>query len=257
MKRYTRGATALLFVLLTLVCFAQIDKKITIYSIGDSTMCDFDAKYLSGFGGEGYPIRGWMQMAPPFFKEGVVIHNEARSGRSSKSFREEGHWKKVIDNVKAGDYVFIMFGANDMKPDSARHTDPQTTFRQNFVNYINETRAKGAYPVLFTSLVRRRFDKSGKLVDTFGDYVTVVRELAAEMKVPLVDLYRKTWDLVQGYGPEESKKLFLYIEPGRFTKLPEGKKDDTHLNIDGATKVAQLATEGLKELNIPLSSYIK
>jgi lysophospholipase L1-like esterase len=87
--------------------------------------------------------------------------------------------------------------------------------------------------------------------------VTVVRELAAEMKVPLVDLYRKTWDLVQGYGPEESKKLFLYIEPGRFTKLPEGKKDDTHLNIDGATKVAQLATEGLKELNIPLSSYIK
>ncbi len=250
--------TLILFsVCIALFAFRQDKKKINIYSIGDSTMCDFSEKYLSGFGGPNYPIRGWMQMAPQFFTSDVSIHNAAQSGRSSKSFREEGWWKKVIDSVQAGDYVFIMFGANDQKPDSARHTDPATTYRQNLINYIDEVKAKGAYPVLFTSLVRRRFDKEGKLVDTYGAYVNTVREVAREMNVPLVDLYKKTWDLVQSYGPEESKKLFLYIEPGLFTKLPDGKKDDSHLNVEGATKVAGLAMQGIKELNLPLARFIK
>jgi lysophospholipase L1-like esterase len=248
---------ALILALASLLSFTKNDRKVHIFSIGDSTMCDFSQKYLSQFGGEGYPIRGWMQMAPQFFTDKVEIHNAALSGRSSKSFRDEGHWKPVIDSVQAGDYVFIMFGGNDQKPDSQRHSDPHTTFRQNFINYINETRAKGAHPVLFTSIVRRKFDDKGKLVDTYGDYVTVVRELAAEMKVPLVDLYKKTWDLVEGMGPEESKKLFLYVPPGRFTKLPEGKKDDSHLNIEGATEVARLAAQGLKELHLEISTYIK
>jgi lysophospholipase L1-like esterase len=242
---------------MVLLSFTQHRKKVHIFSIGDSTMCDFSENYLSQFGGPNYPIRGWMQMAPQFFTEDAVIHNAAQSGRSSKSFRDEGWWQKVIDSVRAGDYVFIMFGANDQKPDSARHTDPATTYRQNLVNYINETRAKGAHPVLFTSIVRRIFDKNGKLVNTFGDYIDTVRALAKEMNVPLVDLYKKTGEMVESYGPEESKKLFLYIEPGLFTKLPEGKKDNTHLSIKGATKVAELAVQGIKELHLPLARYIK
>ncbi|ULT45150.1 hypothetical protein KRR40_18725 [Niabella defluvii] len=48
-------------------------KKVTIYSIGDSTMCDYDQRYLNGFGGDNYPIRGWMQMMPSFFNKDVVI----------------------------------------------------------------------------------------------------------------------------------------------------------------------------------------
>lgn len=248
------------FAALPAICilsFREPLKRIRVYSIGDSTMCDFDEKYLSQFGGEGYPIRGWMQMAPQFFTKDVEVHNAARSGRSSKSFRDEGFWKPVIDSVRAGDYVFIMFGGNDQKPDTARHTDPETTYRQNLINYISEVRAKGANPILFTSIIRRRFDKNGQLVDTYGDYVKVVRRLGAEQHVPMVDLYQKTWDVVQQMGPEESKKLFVYIEPGRFTKLPEGKKDDSHLNIQGATKVAQLATSEIKAMHIPLSNYIK
>lgn len=239
------------------LCFKDDPKKITIYSIGDSTMCDFSERYLSAFGGPDYPIRGWMQVMPQFFNDQVVIHNAARSGRSSKSFRDEGFWKPVIDSVKPGDYVFIMFGGNDQKPDTLRHTEPFTTYRENMMNYVKEVRAKGANPVLFTSIVRRKFDKNGKLVDTYGDYIVAVRNLAKEMHVPMIDLYKKTGDLVQSYGPEESKKLFLYIEPGKFTKLPNGKKDDSHLCIFGATKVAALAAEGLKELKLPIAKYLK
>ncbi|ACU02991.1 rhamnogalacturonan acetylesterase [Pedobacter heparinus] len=257
MKPTLKPLIASLIILFVLVSFKNERKKITIYSIGDSTMCDFAPSYLSQFGGDNYPIRGWMQMMPGFFNDQVLIHNAARSGRSSKSFRTEGHWKPVIDQVKAGDYVFIMFGGNDQKPDTARHTDPQTTYRQNLLNYVNETKAKGAYPILFTSLVRRSFGKDGKLRDTYGDYVTAVRNLAKEINVPLIDMYQKSWDLVEGYGPEESKKLFLYIEPGKFTKLPEGKKDDSHLCVFGATEMARLAAQGLKEIKSPLAGYLK
>lgn len=247
-----------LFGVVILAAGFNTDKKPTIFSIGDSTMCDYDDKYLNGFGGDNYPIRGWMQMMPQFFTTDVKISNMARSGRSTKSFRDEGIWKKTIEQVTTGDYVFIMFGPNDEKADTARHTDPATTYRENIMNYVKETRSKGAYPVLFTSICRRKFDKAGKLFpDTFDPYVQEVRTIAREMNVPLIDINAKSRALMQQYGPEESKKLYVYIEPGLFTKLPNGKKDDTHLCVRGATEVAKLASEGLKEIHSPLATYLK
>jgi len=252
-----RTISLILLLSLTLLCFVRQPQKVTVWSIGDSTMCDFDLKYLIKSGGADYPVRGWMQMMPQFFTDQVIVHNAARSGRSSKSFRDEGLWKPVIDNVKPGDYVFIMFGGNDQKPDSARHTEPRTGFKQNMLAYVNEVKAKGAYPILFTSIVRREFGKDGKLVDTYGDYVPAVRDLAKETNTPMVDLYKKTWNLVESAGPEGSKKLFLYIEKGRYATLPDGKQDNSHLCILGATKVAGLAAEGLKEIKSPLAKYLK
>jgi lysophospholipase L1-like esterase len=63
--------------------------------------------------------------------------------------------------------------------------------------------------------------------------------------------------MITGMGPEQSKKMFLYIDAGIFPEIPDGLKDDTHLNEVGATKVAALAVEGLKELNLPLTRYLK
>jgi lysophospholipase L1-like esterase len=249
-----------LLVALTLVFlgFIPAQKKITIFSIGDSTMASYDVEEWSKRnGGKNYPLRGWMMAMPQFFNQNVTIKNAAISGISSKSFRDEGAWQKVIDEVEPGDYVFIQFGHNDEKPDTASHTDATTSFRQNLINYINETKAKGAYPVLFTSIVRRKFNSSGRLEDTHGDYVTVVRELAKEKNIPLVDLNKKTCELVESLGPEESKKLYLYIQPGLFTQLPQGKQDDTHLCEYGATKFAELAVQGIKELNLGLVKYLK
>jgi len=235
--------------LLIIFCaFKWQKEKITVFSIGDSTMSKANTA-------DNYPGRGWMQIINPFFNENINVVNQAASGRSSKSYRDEGHWNKVITKLKEGDYVFIQFGHNDAKTDSLRHTDPQTTFKENIRNYVNEVRAKKANPILFTSIVRRNFDKSGKLVDTHGEYVTVIRDLANEMKVPLVDLNKMTAELVEGLGTEESKKLYMYVEPGVTSKLPKGKKDDTHLCEEGATKVAELAIKGLRDIKNPLAKY--
>ena len=244
--------------IITLTCFKQDKDKISIFSIGDSTMAEYDIENLSSqYEGENYPLRGWMMMMQQLFTDRVKIVNAGKSGRSSKSFRSEGHWQKVIEKIEPGDYLFIQFGHNDSKTDTLRYTEPHTSFRQNLINYINEAKAKGAFPILFTSIPRRSFDKEGKLVDTHGDYVTVVRELSKEMHIPLVDLNKKMAKLIQKLGPEESKKLFLWLEPGQFKKIPEGKQDNTHLNVYGANKVAQLAAQGIKELKLPVAQYLK
>src|SRR5206468_6341011 len=118
----------LLMLCLTSLSFIPLHKKITIFSIGDSTMASYDIKDLSKkYGGVSYPLRGWMMMMPQFFNSHVKIENAAISGISSKRFLDEGAWKKVIDQVQPGDYVFIQFGHNDEHPDSASHTEPHTS----------------------------------------------------------------------------------------------------------------------------------
>lgn len=248
MNKFGKGLTLIGIFLMVCGFNAQKD-KITLYSIGDSTMSKTNTA-------DNYPGRGWMQMIDQFFDGSINIVNQGASGRSSKSYRNEGLWNKVIDRVKPGDYVLIQFGHNDEKEDTLRHTDPQTTFKQNMGNYVNEVRAKKANPILLTSIVRRNFDKNGKLVDTHGQYVSVIRDLAKEMNVPLIDLNKKTGELVESLGPEESKKLYMYIAPEVTPKLPKGKKDDTHLCEAGALKVAELAVQGLKEIKSPLTKYL-
>lgn len=247
------------FILLS--AFRADKPVVTIFMIGDSTMAN---KKMDG----GNPERGWGMVLPGFFSEDVRIDNHAVNGRSSKSFISEGRWEKVISKVKKGDYVFIQFGHNDEKTDSTRHTDPGTTFDDNLRRFVNETRAKGGIPVLFNSIVRRNFvqpkdasiakdirripgaskeqPKEGTvLFDTHGAYLDSPRNVAKELGVTFIDLNKITHDLVQGLGPVESKKLFMFVEPNRVPAFPKGREDNTHLNIYGARTVAGLAVKAI------------
>ena len=170
------------------------------------------------------PERGWGQLLPRFFDEHVAIHNHAVNGRSTKSFIDEGKWGAVEHALKPGDYVFIQFGHNDEKvEDSARYAAPYTAYRKNLERFVAETRAKGATPVLFTPIVRRKFNAQGTLEDTHGAYPLVVREVARDLNVAFVDLQTLTEDLVRGAGPEGSKKLYVWVAPGESSMYPEGR----------------------------------
>ena len=196
-------------------------------------------------------------MFQEFFTADVKISNHAKSGKSSKSYRHQGFWKVVLDSLQAGDYVIIQFGHNDSKPDTARYTDPRTTYRQNLERYIREIREKGAHPLLCTSIVRRRFNDRGEFVDTLDDYPKVVREVAAALQVPLLDLHRRTMDLIVDMGPEESKRLFLHLKRGESKNWPEGKEDNTHLNPEGARAVALLAAGEIRKNAPGLGKYLR
>jgi len=214
--------------------------KPTIFSIGDSTMANK---------GEGTEEAGWCQLLNEHLTDAIIVDNHAQNGRSSKSFITEGRWKRVVDLLQKGDYVFIQFGHNDEKADTTRHTDANTTFKDNLRRFITEAEDKGAQPVLFNSMVRRKFDENGKLTNTHGEYIKAPFEVAEEMGTPYVDAEELSRKLVESLGPEDSKSLFMWFPPK--------KQDDTHLNHTGARKMSKLFLEAAAQVVPSLKKYVK
>lgn len=225
-------------------------EKPRIFLIGDSTCANknpYDA-----------PETGWGQVFPELFTDAVEIQNHAVNGRSTKSFRTQGLWKKVHDQLQKGDYVFIQFGHNDQKEsDSTRYAAPQTDYRKNLIRYIEETQAKGATPVLLSPVMRRKFDESGKFVDQHGEYPSVVREVAKQYNVTLIDIHASSQKIIEAHGVEGSKKMFLQAVGGIFPKFPKGVEDNTHFSPYGARLMANLVAEGLVNTGNPLRNFLK
>lgn len=242
-------ALSLIFVL-SFLAFGQ-KQPTTVFLVGDSTMAD---KPL-----EDNPERGWGQILPRYFDGSeVVIKNHAVNGRSTKSFRDEGRWDAVLKELKKDDWVFIQFGHNDQKSeDPKRFAAADTDYRGNLVRFVNEARAAGARVLLITPVMRRRFDESGKFFDTHGAYPAAVKAVAKELNVPLLDLHRKSQTVIEQHGAEGSKKIFLHFGANHFEKIKEEKKDDTHFSEYGASVVASLIADGLRELSLDIAAHLK
>lgn len=246
MKKY-----AVLLMLLPVLAASGPGSRVAIHLIGDSTMADKPDPDRN-------PERGWGQVLPSFFTERVSVKNHAVNGRSTKSFIREGRWDSVLVQLRKGDYVFIQFGHNDAKiTDSTRYTNPYTGYRRNLIRFVSEARSRGARPVLFSPIVRRKFNENGTLEDAHGAYPFVMREVARELHVPFVDMQLMSEDLVLALGPERSKELYLWVNPGEYDMYPEGKQDNTHFTQKGAIEMARLAVQGLKELDLDIIKYLK
>ncbi|MGV3587781.1 MAG: rhamnogalacturonan acetylesterase [Adhaeribacter sp.] len=238
--------TACFFTLLCLMAFAwPQQRKLKVYLIGDSTMAIKDTK--------AYPETGWGMPFSYFFDSSVEVDNRAKNGRSTKTFIAEGLWQPVADNLQAGDYVFIQFGHNDeVKTKKSYSTEEE--FQTNLKRYVTETRRKKAIPILFTPVARRKFDEQGKIVGTHDVYAELVRKVAKTEKVPLIDMDVKSQALLQQFGPETSKLLFLQLAPGEHPNYPDGKDDNTHFSELGARLMAQQVYAEIKNLNLDLAS---
>jgi lysophospholipase L1-like esterase len=233
--------------LLLMLAFTFPPKKTTVWLIGDSTMANKEIR--------AFPETGWGMPFSNFFDSTIVVDNRAKNGRSTQSFINEKLWQPVVDNLGAGDYVFIQFGHNDEVPTKKTYTTEEQ-FRNNLVRYVNETRAKKAFPVLITPVARRKFDSSGHIVGTHEVYSEIVRSVAGELKVPLIDLDKKSQALLQQFGPENSTLLYNHLQAGEHPNYPDGKADDTHFSELGARKMAEIVLEEIRNLKLPLADHI-
>lgn len=225
-------------------------RPVTIYLAGDSTM----AEKLP----EKRPETGWGEMLGAHFIDGKVkIENRALNGRSTKTFISEGRWQKIIDDLKKGDFVFIQFGHNDSSKDKGERYTPPEDYMKNLVRFVGDVKAKGATPVLFTPVMRRRFDKEGKFYDTHGEYPGIVRTVAHDHDIPLIDMHKLSEALIKNYGIEGSKKLFLQLKPGENPNYPNGVDDNTHFSPLGAEEMANLAVDGIRVNKLKLAKYLK
>lgn len=207
-----------------------------IYIIGDSTVEDNKP-----------PFRGWGWAMPEFVREGVEVRNLALSGRSSRSFREEGLFAPAERDMRNGDLLMIQFGHNDEKDDE-RHTDPDTTYPEELWRYCKTAIEKGAQPVLMTPVSRRFFVGGGSMLYTHGEYPRAVRKLAADRGIPLCDLKKDSRELYISLGEEKTAELFVRLAPGENPDFPDGHDDKTHFNEYGARMICGLVVKEMRAI---------
>ena len=222
-------------------------KHVTVYLIGDSTMCMF--------GPAQSPLTGWGMPFANFFDSSITVKDKAESGASTRTFIEENLWKPVEDSLRSGDYLLIQFGHNDEVPTKDSYTT-EKDFKANLIRFITVAKDKRANPVLITPVARRRFDDHGNIQETHEPYSGYVRNIALEYKVPLIDLNKKSQLLLQELGPEKSKFLFNHLAPGENPHFPEGNEDNTHFNELGARKIAEIVLAEIKTLKLELADRI-
>ena len=226
------------------------EKKIRLWLIGDSTLCPYPPAR--------FPMQGWGMPFAGFFDSTVEVKNKALGGRSTRTFIAENRWQPVADSLQEGDYVFMQFGHNDeaRQPQYAdRYTTPDD-YKKNLTRFINETRSKKAIPVLITPVTRMKFDSMGKALPTHAEYSALVFEVARQTQAPVIDLDKKSLELLQQLGPKTSKYLFNQLEPGEHPNYPAGIKDNTHFSEFGARMIAEIVLAQMREIKLELANRI-
>jgi len=210
--------------------------RINVILVGDSTVANYKPELT---------IRGWGQVIPRFFNDDVKIINQAISGRSTKTFIQQGDWDKTLKLVKPGDYVLIQFGHNDSHAkDKPESTDADTNYSEFLRKYVDDVRAAQATPILITPMHRGKFEK-GRISAELQPYVDAMKKIAREKNVVCIDLYISSGSLMQELGPDGIAPLFC---------APE---DRTHFSEKGAVAIAELIVKDLSAAKTPLSSYLK
>jgi lysophospholipase L1-like esterase len=193
---------------------------------------------------------GWGKGFCAIMTPNVTCVNEALNGRSSKSFIDEGAWKKALEDH--GDYYLIQFGHNDMKGKGPeRETDPETTFAANIQRYIRDARAIGAVPVVVTSLSRRNY-KDGVLVQDLKDYSAAARRIGMEENVTVIDLNAMSVKLLEGMTQAQADE---FDATGHADERAENKKsvvDRTHLNTKGQALFGRMVADTLVRTQVEL-----
>lgn len=223
----------------------KAEDLITVFLCGNSTVVDQDDE----------PWASWGQMIPRFFSQEVCFANYAESGESANTFIAAGRLKKILTQMKKGDYLFVEFGHNDQKqkgPGKGAYYSYMTSLK----TFVDEARARGAHPVLVTPTQRRSFDEAGRIKDTHEDYPEAMKWLAQKENIPLIDLHAMTRTLYEAMGVEESKRAFVHYPANTYPGQEKALQDNTHFNPYGAYEIAKCVLEGIRAARLPLAQYI-
>ena len=232
-----------------------------LYMAGDSIMAAYRPSE--------FPQYGWGQALKVFMKDASCLHNCARSGWSARRFRESGRWEKhIASKLEKGDWVIVSFGHNDSnkkrnKPPKNDYSTPDE-YKAFLAGFVADVRAKGANIAFATSIAHSEgfVEKDGVLsvdggVKGLGPYVRAMREAAAELGVPLLDLNRYAEKEFPKMGLEKAKALYMFVKPGDSPNYPNGKNDAAHVRDTGAFFYAKGAVEMARTQKLSIASLWK
>lgn len=229
-----------------------------LYMAGDSTMCNYNLQRQ-------YPQQGWGQALAEFMKDPDQLHNRAIGGRSARSFKEEGRWQGIVNDLKAGDYVIIAFGHNDSNRNKKERYSTPEDFKELMRGFAEDVKAKQANVVFATSIPHSGgFTQKDGVMNVragaagIGPYVAKTIELAKELGVPCLDINGyAAKHLPEELGLEKSMRLYMRIKPGEYKRLPGGQSDGCHTRDTGAFWFAQAAVKMAFEQNLAICELWK
>lgn len=246
-------------------CRDTSQSPVSIYLIGDSTMADYSDNYDPGkdYMKSRFPMTGWGQVFQELFHEqnftgfenlidsdSVIIKNRARGGRSTRTFFQEGRWRKVYDDLKEGDLVLMQFGHNDAAVKKTERYVNAEGYKEFLRLYVQQTREKGATPIILTPVCRNYPWKNGQLQNVHGSYPAAAKAIVSEMNVLMIDLNRLSMEKFSSIGRDKvTHSFFMNLPEGKYEAYPDGLKDNTHFQPAGARVVANLVFEALKDLS--------
>lgn len=215
-------------------------KAVTLYLAGDSTCQDYDPEETRQ--------AGWGMYIGGLLRPEARIVNRAIGGRSSKSFIAEGRLEQIAGEIGAGDWLLVQLGHNDSTKDKPeRYTEPFREYRGYLEQYIAAARERGAHTLFLTPVARLHWE-DGRFLNDFADYCGTMTHLASEAGVPLIDLMGRSLQHLTDVGYEQAVPYYMVSVNGT---------DYTHFTAEGARMTARLVAEGIRELGIALSDYVK
>ncbi len=200
-------------------------------------------------------IYGWGETLPEFMQPDAKILNFAKAGASTSSFRMHKHWDKLLEAKPT--YALLALGANDTPPKKYSNTIDQ--FKENLRQFVADCNANGIKPIFVTLNQSMGWNKDKtKLVFSTKEgpirkdripYSQGIREVAAELKLPCLELFETQTKYMVQLGEERCRTLYRYN--------PETQKlDPSHTNLEGARFVAFIIAELLSQSDTPLAGFV-
>lgn len=190
------------------------------------------------------PLAGWGQFLQDFLTSWHEVRNYARDAMTARGYFNE-RFISLLNLLDPGDVVMFDFGRVEQRIDNPKRYHGAREFKEFLHFYVQGVRGEGAVPVLVTQEERCAFDVTGQVVNTLDEYPQLVREVAAEADVPLVDLHALTTRWLQELGPRYARRYFHWVDPGEHPNHPEGIIDASHFNELGARVVARMVAGAL------------
>ncbi|MCR5414429.1 MAG: hypothetical protein K6F50_06855 [Kiritimatiellae bacterium] len=224
--------------------FAPSHDSPTLYLMGDSTTTDQRFE----------PWGSWGQIAPAFFRKGLAVSNFARSGLAMCTAESEGRVERLLEHLRAGDFVLIQFGHNDQK---RKGEEPENGYARRLGEWTGLIEAKGAKVVVATPIERRRFKGGVQQPRTLADYSSAARAFASSRNLPLVDMNEKSYAMMGAAGEEGSTRFQCWYAEGEYPGADRTINDNTHHSVYGAYEMARIEAAEIFRLVPELGEFVR
>jgi lysophospholipase L1-like esterase len=167
---------------------------ITIVILGDSTVAEFASNANL--------VYGWGSGIYGYFKPNARVVNLAMPGYSSKLFLASAE-KTTMMTIKPN-FVLVEFGLLDEWSTAPENRTTLEEYQADLRTIVQLIRSFNGTPILITPQAEKIYDTNGIVVPVYEDRMAVVKNLAAELQTPLIDLNKLSIDLLNKLGKSGS-----------------------------------------------------